>query len=209
MTKMKKLVFILILAILALGLGACTGRRVVTSGWSGITVNEETVYLSSGPQVYAVALKNGNQIWQYPSEADVKVNFYASPVLTADGTQIILSSYNSEVHSVNPENGLKIWSFAIPSSGKGSVLDFWPFNLLGESKNPVRFIASPLVTAEGIFAPASNNILYALDLDGGLQWEYQTDDPLWASPIWSENCECIYQVSMDHTCMPLMLKVGN
>ena len=206
MTKMKKLLIITILALLALGLGACTGRRVVTSGWSGITVNEETIYLSSGPQVYAVALKNGTQIWQYPPEADAKVNFYAAPVLTADGTQIIISSYNSEIHSVNPENGLKIWSFTIPSSKSG--LDIWPFNLLGESKNPVRFIASPLVTAEGIFAPASNNTLYALDLEGGLQWEYQTDDPLWASPIWSENCECIYQVSMDHHLYALNAESG-
>lgn len=181
MTKMKKLFFILILVVLALGMGACTGRRVVTSGWSGITVNEDTIYLASGPQVYAVALKNGTQIWRYPSEANTGVNFYAPPVLTADGEQIILSSYNSEIHSVNPKNGFKMWSFTIP----------------GENRNPIRFIASPLITAEGIFAPASNNTLYALDFEGNLQWEYQTDDPLWASPIWSENCACLYLASMD------------
>ena len=63
MTKMKKLLFITILAVLALGLGACTGRRVIAAGWSGVTADEETVYFSYGPQAYAVSLKNGSSLW--------------------------------------------------------------------------------------------------------------------------------------------------
>jgi outer membrane protein assembly factor BamB len=181
MKKMKKLLLITILALLALGLGACTGRRVVAAGWSGVTADEETVYFSYGPQAYAVSLKNGVQKWQYPSEPIAGVDFYAAPAFTPDGEQLILVSYKNEIHSVDPANGVKNWSNSVPA----------------DKRSAIRFIDSPLVTDQGIFAPASNNTLYAMDLDGGFQWEYRTEDPLWASPIWSDNCECIYQVSMD------------
>jgi outer membrane protein assembly factor BamB len=181
MKKMKKLLFITLLALLALGLGACSGRRIVASGWSGGTANEDTVYFSYGPQAYAVSLTNGIQQWQYPSEPITGVDFYAPPVLTPDGEQLILASYKNEIHSVDPISGLKRWIYSVPE----------------DSRSAIRFIDSPLAIEEMIFAPASNSILYALDLNGTLQWEYQTEDPLWASPIWSENCQCLYQVSMD------------
>lgn len=193
MTKMKKILFITILAVLALGLGACTGRRVVAAGWSGVTTDEETVYFSYGPQAYAVSLKNGVQKWVYPAEAINGVDFYAAPVLSLDGEQLILASYKNEIHSVNPQNGVKNWSYTIPENSRGSI----------------RFIDSPLILEDGIFAPASNNILYALDMNGNLQWEYQTEDPLWASPIWSENCQCLYLVSMDHHLYALNAENGN
>jgi len=182
MTKTKKFLFIIILALLALGLGACSGRRIVAAGWSGVTAAEETVYFSYGPQAYALSLKNGSQKWAYPAEPINGVDFYAAPAFTPDSEQLILATYKNEVHSVDPDSGLKNWSYTVPS----------------DSRSAVRFIASPLTTDAGIFAPASNNILYALDFDGNLLWEYQTEDPLWATPIWSENCQCIYQVSMDH-----------
>jgi outer membrane protein assembly factor BamB len=182
MTKSKKILFITILALLALGLGACSGRRIVAAGWSGVTVDEETVYFSYGPQAYAISLKNGSQQWQYPAEPINGVDFYAAPVISEDREQLILASYKNEIHSINPDNGMKNWSYSVPS----------------DNRSAVRFIDSPLITEEGIFAPASNNTLYALDLDGVFQWKFQTEDPLWASPVWSENCECIYQVSMDH-----------
>lgn len=193
MTKNKKLLFIIILAILALGLGACTGRRVVAAGWSGVTADEETVYFSYGPQAYAVSLKNGVQQWQYPSEPINGVDFYAAPVLSPDGEQLILASYKNEIHSVNPDSGLKNWIYAVPEDNRSSI----------------RFIDSPLILDQGIFAPASNNTLYALDMNGILQWEYQTDDPLWASPIWSENCQCLYQASMDHHLYALDAESGS
>jgi len=176
MIKNKKFLFIIILAVAALTLGACSGRRIVATGWSGITVNEETVYFSYGPQAYALNLKNGAQQWQFPAEPINGVDFYAAPVLTGDGSQLIVGGYNNVLYSVNPVNGAEIWSF-------------------GAGGN--RYIASPLVTEDGIFAANSDSTLYALDYDGLLQWEFETEDPLWASAIYSEGCECIYQVSMD------------
>lgn len=182
MTKMKKPLLIILLVLLALVLGACSGRRVVTAGWSGVIADEETVYFSYGPQAYAVSLANGVQQWQYPVEPITGLDFYAPPALTPDGDQLILASYKNEIHSVDPTNGILKWTFEVSA----------------DSRSVVRFIDSPLATTDAIYAPASNNILYALDLDGNLLWEYETDDPLWASPVWSESCGCLYQASMDH-----------
>ena len=177
MIKNKKILFIIILAVVALTLGACTGRRVVATGWSGITVNEETVYFSYGPHAYALNLKNGTQQWQFPAEPINSVDFYAAPVLADENSQLLVAGYDSVLYSVNPVNGSENWSFVAAEN---------------------RYVAPPLATEDGIFAANSDNSLYALDYDGLLQWEFETEDPLWASPIWSENCGCIYQVSMDH-----------
>jgi outer membrane protein assembly factor BamB len=177
MIKNKKFLLIILMAVVALTLGSCTGRRVVATGWSGITVNEETVYFSYGPQAYALNLKNGALQWQYPAEPINNVDFYAAPVLADENSQLLVGGYDSVLYSLNPANGLENWTFAAADN---------------------RYIASPLATEDGIFAANSDNSLYALDYDGLLQWEFATDDPLWASPIWSENCGCVYQVSMDH-----------
>ena len=188
MIKNKKFLFIIILAVVALSLGACSGRRVVASGWSGTTVNEETVYFSYGPHAYALNLKNGALQWQFPAEPISGTDFYAAPVLTDDHSQLLVAGYDSVLYSVNPV-GL---SASVCSKAAEN-----------------RYIASPLVTEDGIFAPNADYSLYGLDFDGLLQWEFETEEPLWASPIWSENCDCIYQVSMDHYLYAINPENGN
>ena len=189
MIKHKRILIILVLALLALTLGACSGgRRIVASGWSGATVEGDTVYFSYGPNAFALDINTGAQQWQFPAEAINGVDFYAAPILADEGNQLLVGGYNNVLYSVNPANGLEIWAF-------------------GEAGN--RYIASPLATEDGIFAANSDNTLYALDYDGQLMWKFTTDDPLWASPVWSENCGCIYQVSMDHTLYALNPENGS
>ena len=175
---MKKYFLILLLALIALSLSACTGRRVAATGWSEITIQEDIVYFSYGPQVYALNVKNGAQQWIYPVEPETGVDFYAAPVFTEDETQLIVASYDSNLYSINPATGMENWSFTGAEN---------------------RYVAAPLVTDQGIFAPSSDNKLYGLDLDGIPLWEpFETGEPIWATPAWSESCGCIYVVSMDH-----------
>ncbi len=177
MKNNKKILLIVTLAALALVLGACSGsRRVAATGWSGITVSEDTVYFSDGPHSYALNLNTGIQKWQFPNEPVNGSDFYAAPVFADENSQLIVAGYDSTVYSLDPQNGSENWFFSGPEN---------------------RLIAAPLVTDQGIYVSSSDNTLYALDFDGGLLWSYTTGDPLWASPIWSESCGCIYQVSMD------------
>ena len=179
---MKKfLVLILILVVVTLSLSACSGsgRRLSASGWAGLTADQDTAYLAAGAQVYAVNLNNGSLKWQYPVEIDAKsdASFYAAPVLTDDG-QLIVGGYDGVLYSLDPANGSVNWTYA---------------------KAEGRYVGSPLVTPDGIFAPSSDGNLYAISLKGVELWKpFQTEEPIWATPSITENCDCIYIASMDH-----------
>jgi outer membrane protein assembly factor BamB len=176
-TALKKTLIILTILLLSLTLGACTGRRIMASGWSGITVKENMAYFSYGPQVYALNTGNGSEQWIFPEEPVTGRDFYAAPVFTDDGNQLIVAGYDGVLYSLNPKTGDEIWKFEDAQD---------------------RYIASPLVTDTGIFASSSDNNLYGVDFDGDLLWVFETGDPIWASPAWSVSCECIYLASMDH-----------
>jgi outer membrane protein assembly factor BamB len=180
----KKILLILIISLLAVILGACSsGRRVLATGWSGITTREDVVYFSYGPHAFAVNLDNGSQRWQFPLEPIKNLDFYATPVFADEESQLILASYFDAVYSVDPATGLENWSFSIADDNPNTK---------------TRFIAAPLATKDTIYAPASNKILYALDFDGALKWKFETEEPIWASPVESATCGCIYLASMDH-----------
>ncbi|MCD4803800.1 MAG: PQQ-like beta-propeller repeat protein [Anaerolineales bacterium] len=186
---MKKYFLIILLALIALSLSSCTGQRVAATGWSEITIKEDIVYFSYGPQVYALNVKNGAQQWIYPVETETGKDFYAAPVFTEDETQLIVASYDSNLYSINPATGIENWSFTGAEN---------------------RYIAAPLVTEQGIFAPSADNKLYGVDLDGIPLWEpFETGEPIWASPAWSESCGCIYVASMDHVLYAVSPETGS
>jgi len=178
MKKSRLFLLSLTFALLALTLSACAGNAGVASSWPGFTVDEaaETVYLASGPRVYAVNLTNGAERWRFPAEADNKISFYAPPVLAPDG-QLLAGAYNNKLYSLNAANGAE--------TGKS-----WPFTASN------RFIDSPLATDTGIFAPSADNNLYALSLDGVQKWKFTAEEPLWSTP--SHNAETLFLSSMDH-----------
>ena len=180
----KKILLILFITLLAVILGACTGgQRVQATGWSGITTKEDVVYFSYGPHAFAVNLDSGSQKWKFPSEPIKDLVFYATPVFADEESQLILASYVDEVYSVDPVTGSENWVFSVADDNPNTK---------------TRFVAAPLATEDTIYAPASNNILYALDFDGKLKWQFESEEPIWASAVESTTCGCIYLASMDH-----------
>jgi outer membrane protein assembly factor BamB len=179
-----------ILAILAFLLSSCAGGTGAATSWPGLTVdvNNKVGYLAYNEQVYAINLENGNELWKYPSKTDSKLTFFAAPVLTSDG-QLLVAGYDNAIHSLNSANG---------QENQGN----WPFK--GADN---RYVASPLVAGDQVFAPNSNGILYALDLTGKLLWEYHTKEPLWATP--ATNGKLIFLPAMDHHIYALDAQSGN
>jgi outer membrane protein assembly factor BamB len=157
--KKKLLILIFVLAISAILLAGCA-KGQMPSSWIGVTTTTDVAYLAGGPYVYAVNLETGAQVWRF----QVKASAYAAPVLTADG-QLILGGYDHVLYSLNPQTGQE--------SGLGK----WPFK---GAQN--RYIGSPLVTSDTIYAPNADYRLYALDLQGQLKWDFKADQSLWATP---------------------------
>lgn len=183
---MKKNKLLTIIFLLAFGvlLSAC-GTRVMPSSWPGITVDGDTVYVAYNPHVYALRLDNGREIWRFPNEPDNSLTIFAAPVMTEDG-QLLAGGYNHIFYSLDPDTGQENW--------RNEDMD----NL---------WIGSPLVTEEGIYAPNGNHTLYALDFDGDIIWEYESGEPLWATPV--TDGETLYLAAMDHNLYALPFGGGD
>lgn len=150
-----------------------------------VDIESDTAYLSAGPHLYAINLSNGTEKWHFPAEADRNVSFYAAPALTPD-QQVILPGYNHIVYSLDPANGTEKWRFAEATDA---------------------FVASPLVLESGIYAPSSDNFLYALGLPGSLEWKYETEEDQWSTPV--SDGETIFLPSMDHRIHALQVETGS
>ena len=176
--KQTKIYLAFLLILIAAPLSACSGGAGLTSSWPGLAVDleRELVYVANGQHVFAVSLTNGTEKWRFPAEAQNPPGLYAAPALAPDG-QLILGNYKKSLHSINADTGVE---------NQGS----WPFL---QATN--RYIASPLAVESGVYAPASDGILYALDLTGSLRWSFATEQSLWSTPL--TDGENIYQPSMD------------
>jgi outer membrane protein assembly factor BamB len=177
--KNKSLIVILALMALSLVLSACAGGQLQASGWPGISANNETAYVAFNQHVYAINLTNGLEQWRYPEEADNNITFYAAPSLT-DDDQVIVGGYNNILYSLNAQNGQKNWTFEEATD---------------------RFIGGALVAGDRIFAPSSDDDLFALNFNGQSAWAqpFMTENSNWSRPTADSNCECIYLASMDHS----------
>lgn len=177
--KMKKITLVILLALAALFLSACSSQSTVVNTWPGLAADGERAYLSGGSFVYAVDVNTGAEVWRFPAEANGDYIFYANPVLTADGQLLIGSEGKSHAFlSINPETGQENWSEPF-TGAKG------------------KWVAAPLVFNETVYAPNTDGFLYILDLNGR-----QAADPielggsLWSAPV--TDGTLIYIASLDH-----------
>jgi len=177
--KTKKIILILLLALGAFLLSACSGAGAAANSWHGLVADADRAYVSSGSLIYAVDLKNGSEVWRYPAKADGNILFFATPVLTTDGQLLIGSAgKNHEFLSLDPATGKEKWAKAFVDA-KGT------------------WVAPPLVLNNTIYAPNDDGFLYILDMNGN-----QAADPvevggaLWSAPV--TDGTLIYLSSLDH-----------
>ncbi|MCI0521285.1 MAG: PQQ-binding-like beta-propeller repeat protein [Chloroflexi bacterium] len=185
-TKLFRIAVLMMLT--AALLSACVGGGTagVATSWPGVLATSDAIYLASGAHVYALDPNSGVEKWRYPAEADAKISFYAAPALTSDG-QLLVGGFDNTLYSLNPASGAVNWQF----------------------KAGDRFISSPLVGPDAIYAPNADGYLYALDLKGNLLWRYEgNEEPLWATPVSDPDCSCLFVASMDHRVHAVDAKSG-
>jgi outer membrane protein assembly factor BamB len=157
--KIKHLVFISLLLALVVILSGCASG-LTASGWPAITADTTSAYLAGGPYVYAVNLQTGAQVWRFPEKASSNP-FDAKPSLTPDG-QLIVGGYDKKLYSLNPQTGQTNWQFT-------DAHDRW--------------IGGAFVNDKMIYAPNADYKLYALNLQGTLQWSFTADQSIWGMPV--------------------------
>ncbi len=183
--KHNRLSLLFLLVSAALLMTACTGA-IGASSWPGITPSGDTVYVAYANSVEAVQIQPGagNQVWTAPNPANTKVSYYAAPAVT--DSLVIVGDYTNVLHALKRSDGTDAWVY---SGATG------------------RYIASPLVAGQLVFAPNADDHLYALDLQGALKWKFQTQQGLWAQPASDGNT--VYQPSMDHFLYALNAQDGS
>ncbi len=162
--KKKLLIPIFVLAIAAFLLAGCA-KGQMPSSWTGVTATGDVAYIAGGTYVYAVNLETGVPQWRFQVKGA-----YAAPVLTADG-QLLFGGFDNKFYSIKPN---------LPEAtykDEPEKAQNWAFTGAHD-----RYIGSPLVTSDTIYAPNADYRLYALDLQGQLKWNFKADQSLWATP---------------------------
>jgi eukaryotic-like serine/threonine-protein kinase len=167
-----------------LTLSACSGRLMTASSWPGLAVQEDTIYVSNQQNVLAVQLSDGKQIWSFPEKAENQITFFADPLIVDD--LVVVGDYKSTLYGIDAQSGLKRWSF---EDAEG------------------RWISGAVLANDTILAPNVDYSLYALDLQGNLEWKYKTNNALWGHPV--SDGEAVFIGSMDHSLYAIDLKDGS
>ncbi len=176
--------FLVITLILVGGLLAGCANIMAGSGWPGLNVDDERVFVSYNTQVMALRLSDGALLWSYPEKADAQMTFYAPPSLNGD--ELIIGDFAQTLHAIDPATGTPRWTFSDTNG---------------------RFVAGVLVVGDVVLAPNTDHTLYALNSEGRLRWKFKTEQALWAKPV--SDGERVYQASMDHYVYALRLNDGS
>jgi outer membrane protein assembly factor BamB len=178
---MKKIYSVLLIALAVIVMLTGCSSRAITTGWPGITVDGETAYVARTNVIYAINSANGVQRWQFPSESSASVYFYAPPLVTDQ--YIVAGSYSGVLYAIDPSTGSEVWNFSMATG---------------------RYIATPVMAGDLILAPNGDKHLYAIDQDGVLQWSFEADSAIWASPL--VDGDVVYVASLGHTLYALSLE---
>lgn len=186
MTK-KPLILLLLAVLAALLLSSCADNALAAAAsWPGITADPEAgiAYLSAGPHVFALTTKNGTLAWRYPEKPARNVAFYAAPTL-ADNL-VIAGDYKNSLHAIYALDGREAWIF-------DNARD--------------RFIASAAYADDTIIAPSADFNVYAINMNGSLNYKIETNQINWASAV--TDGSTVFAPSMDHNVYAFDANSGN
>lgn len=184
--KHKKLIILFSLLAASLLLTGCGGRSTTPSSWPGITIVDETAYIAYNQHVYGIQINNGTEITRLPEEPiNGSTTFFHRPVVLDEKT-LLVGDYKQEIYSFDLGN---------------KTADIFFKDAVG------RWIATPILVDDTLYAPNTDSHLYALDTNGGVKWSFKTGEPIWADPVIDD--EVLYLASMDQVLYALNRNNGN
>jgi len=204
----KKILFVTIMLLAAVLLSGCVGSTT----WPGLSAVNEVAYLANTSAVHAIDVTSGKELWSFAGEKSGGLAifggspklFVTTPVVTADGLVIIVSSGNDHaMFAVDPND------IADPQKPTPGIA--WKFT---DAKG--HWIAAPLVVGDRLFAPNSDGKIYVLDLQDGksVKQAVKVIEPfseskeqagrLWAQPV--TDGKYIFVTSLDHSVFAIDLQ---
>ncbi|MDR3574029.1 MAG: PQQ-binding-like beta-propeller repeat protein [Anaerolineaceae bacterium] len=173
-----------VLVITSILLSACSGISAASS-WPGVVASQDTAYVAYTPGVFAINLSDGSLAWRYPPDkADNTKQFFAPP--TVAGNLIVAGDYANILYGLDAKKGTLTWSFTGATN---------------------RWIGGALFVNNLILAPNADNNLYALNLNGSLQWTFKNSvHALWSQPI--TDGKTVFVSSTDHNVYDLQISNG-
>jgi hypothetical protein len=151
----KKFLFLTAAMLAVILLSGCTGGSVRGNTWPGLSATNDVAYLTDGPFVYAVNLKDGTELWRYPGQRSNKLLFYTTPYVTSDGLVIVGSS------------GSDASLLALKPNGNTTPTVAWSY-----AGVKYHWVATPLQIDDRLYAPNSDGNLYVASSYSGQVLRY-------------------------------------
>lgn len=171
-----------LMVLAALFITGCASRSTATltgSSWPGLTVYEDTVYLASGTQVFALDPETAGVLWKYPVEVGRSgPTFYAPPAV--DDEMIVVTDYKDSLYALNRDTGVLLWPAPFQS-------------------NQSRFIGGAVIDGDTIYAATVDGDIHAIDSKTGQEkegWPFTADGGIWSTPLLADGI--LYVTSLDH-----------
>ena len=201
----RTLVVVILLGLLALS--ACqAGTGALARGWSGVAIADDILFVGSmDGRLVAVNLDDGSRLWDIPLETEPKstggflncapsgptsVAIYGTPAVADD--LVYVGGYNSKIYAFKVDE-------ASPRAEPRRVSR--ELNIRGP-------IVGGIIASEGkVYLGAADGKVYALDAaDGFKEWDFETGDKIWATPVIDGNT--LYIGSFDENLYALDISNG-
>lgn len=203
-SRKQRLCWLLLAVALSLTLTGCGGRRYATTSWPGMLVDGDLAYVAFNQEVFALDPSLQRVEWAFPDEPDAKTPaYYAAPSVT-DGL-LVIGGYDSVLYGIDRETRDMKWTF---------------------NRATGRYIGSPVVFGDRVFAGTAGNELFALDLEelerlgavekadetrrareeAAVVWQFSAQHGIWSAPLVTAGTT--YATSLDHRVYALNTDTG-
>jgi outer membrane protein assembly factor BamB len=191
---------LLVVPVLLLAFAGCAGSQVQPSGWPGVAIDTQGIYVPSQGSLVALNPVNGTSVWNVPVEnvaggggflscdaGGAAVAIYGTPVL--DGDLIYVAGYNGYIYTYSVSTRLS----------KSQPLN----------EDDPKPVVGGLVVADGkVFVGSADGSLYAVEATSlDVLWTFVTGDKIWSTPAYDG--QTLYVGSFDRSVYAVDSASGN
>ncbi|MCA9937111.1 MAG: PQQ-like beta-propeller repeat protein [Anaerolineales bacterium] len=196
--RLRRQPAIILFIIAAVILSACSGL-IANANWPGITVQENVVYVAYGAGVAAFDIAAGTELWNFPTETEARISYYAAP--SVENSRIVIGDYGAPGSFFSP--GVRVTIYALETGDGGTPTLLWSSDTLARD----RIVAPPLQVNDVVYIGTADNFLLAIDATNGAElWRFEAGHSIWAQPVFQDGT--LYVVSLDKKLYALDAETG-